>query len=78
MSSSPATIAEFQSSALSAFNGFNTTIESVLLDNRSQFTQGVEDADRPTRWLPWLAVIAPLVGIVGVLVGAQRRLGDYK
>lgn len=74
----PATIREFQSSGLSAFNGFNTTIESVLLDNRTQFTQGVEDADRPTRWLPWLAVIAPLVGIVGVLVGAQRRLGDYK
>ncbi len=74
----PATITEFQNSGLSAFNGFNTTIESVLLDNRSQFTSGVDDAARPTRWLPWLAVIAPLVGIVGVLVGAQRRLGDYK
>lgn len=74
----PATISEFQSSGLSAFNGFNTTIESVLLDNRSQFTGGVDDAARAMRWLPWLAVIAPLVGIAGVLVGAQRRLGDYK
>ncbi len=74
----PATIGEFQSSALPAFDGFNTTIESVLLDNRSQFRTGVDDAARPMRWLPWLAVIAPLVGIVGVLVGAQRRLGDYK
>lgn len=74
----PATITEFQNSGLPAFNGFNTTIESVLLDNRSQFTSGVDEAARAMRWLPWLAVVAPLVGIVGVLVGAQRRLGDYK
>ncbi len=77
-SATPAAIADFQSTGLSTFNGFNTTIESVLLDNRRQFTSGIDDAAWATRWLAWLAAIAPLLGIVGVLFGAQRRMGDYK
>ncbi len=71
-------VAVFQGEGLSSFNGVNTAIESVLSDNRTQFTDGVTLARSAVERLPWiglgLAVLAALLAIIGF----QQRLGDYR
>lgn len=67
----------FQGPGLSAFNGLNTSIESVLSDNRAQFTDGV-GAATPSPLLPLLTVILPALAVVAVFVGVQGRLREYQ
>ncbi len=63
---------------LSSFNGVNTAIESVLSDNRTQFIDGVEVADSAVELNPWLCLLFSVAAGLLVLVGIQRRLGDYR
>ncbi|MEL7155803.1 MAG: hypothetical protein AAFN30_04305 [Actinomycetota bacterium] len=68
----------FRGSGFSAFNGLNTSIESVLSDNRAQFDDGVEGAAGAADLLPLLTVVLPLLAAVGIVLGIQRRLRDYQ
>lgn len=71
-------IARFQGSGISTFNGLNTSIESVLSDNRSQFVNGVEGAADSVTWLPIVALALPLVAALAIVWGTQRRLEEYQ
>ena len=59
------------------FNGFNTTLEAVLLGNRDQFDLGVQSANDRLRWLGLAMVILPLLGVAFVLAGYQPRINEY-
>ncbi|MDH3683769.1 MAG: hypothetical protein OEV40_27925 [Acidimicrobiia bacterium] len=71
-------IERFRGPGLSTFNGFNTSIESVLSDNRTQFLGGVEQAADATNLIPVATVLLPVAAMLAVVVGVQRRLGDYQ
>ena len=71
-------ITRFQGSGISAFNGLNTSIESVLSDNRVQFIDGVEGAASAVRWLPVLTIVLPLIAALTIVWGTQRRLEEYQ
>ena len=51
------------------FNGFNTTLEAILLSNRDQFNIGVQNANDRLRFLSIAMVLLPLLGVVFVLAG---------
>ena len=68
----------FQGEGLSAFNGLNTAVESVLSDNRSQFTDGVDRASRAVSTTPFLTIILPVLAALAILLAIQRRLGEYR
>ena len=59
------------------FNGFNTTLEAILLSNRDQFNIGVESANDRLRFLSIAMVLLPLLGAVFVLAGYQPRINEY-
>lgn len=71
-------VSGFQGQGLSTFNGLNTSIESVLSDNRTQFTNGVADAADAAGSLPIYTVILPVLAALATIYGVQRRLGDYQ
>ena len=71
-------IASFQGGGLSTFNGLNTSIESVLSDNRTQFTDGVDTAADSVGLVPWLTIVLPAIAVVAIVLGVQRRLADYQ
>lgn len=68
----------FESRGVSSFNGFNTSIDSVLFDNRSQFTDALDDAAFAVRFLPFLGIILPVLAALAALLGIQRRLGEFR
>lgn len=68
----------FQGEGLSSFNGLNTAVESVLSDNRSQFSSGVERAASAVGTTPFLTVILPVLAALAILLAIQRRLGEYR
>ena len=59
------------------FNGFNTTLEAILLSNRDQFNVGVQSANDRLRFLSIAMVLLPLLGVVFVLAGYQPRINEY-
>lgn len=59
------------------FNGFNTTVESVLLANRDQFNASVSSATNRLRWLQLGALMLPLIAAVLALAGYQTRINEY-
>ncbi len=59
------------------FNGFNTTVESVLLANRDQFDASVSSAANRLNWLQLGAVLLPLFAAVLALAGYQSRINEY-
>lgn len=73
-----AAIEAFRGSGFSTFNGLNTSIESVLSDNRAQFTDGVDGAAGAVNLLPLLTLVLPVLAAIGVVFGVQRRLRDYQ
>ncbi|MEM9616107.1 MAG: hypothetical protein AAGA59_24455 [Actinomycetota bacterium] len=73
-----AAIDAFRGSGFSTFNGLNTSIESVLSDNRAQFTDGVDGAASAVNPLPLLTLVLPVLAAIGVVFGVQRRLSDYQ
>ena len=71
-------IARFQGPGISTFNGLNTSIESVLSDNRAQFFNGVEGAADSVGYLPIVAIALPLLAVLAIVFGTQRRLEEYQ
>lgn len=71
-------VAAFQGEGLSSFNGVNTAIESVLADNRTQFSDGVTLARSAVERLPWISLGLAVLAVVLAIIGFQQRLGDYR
>ncbi len=67
-----------QGPAATAFVGFNTAVESVLLDNREQFTAGVDQARKSYDWLQYGMVVLPLLAALAALWGFQVRINEYR
>ena len=61
----------------SDFNGFNTTVENVLLANRDQFESAVASADNRVNWLLLGSIFLPVLAIIFTLVGYQVRINEY-
>ncbi len=59
------------------FNGFNTTVESVLLANRDQFNDSVASASNRMRWLRLGAIFLPMLAALLTLGGYQLRINEY-
>ena len=59
------------------FNGFNTTVESVLLANQDQFDSSVASAANRLNWLQLGAVLLPLFAAMLALAGYQARINEY-
>ena len=59
------------------FNGFNTTVESVLLANRDQFERATASAENRMNWLRWGSIVLPLMAAVAILAGYQIRINEY-
>lgn len=60
------------------FNGFNTSVESVLSDNRAQFTSGLADARNRLSWLQAAMVALPVAAALLTLWGFQLRIREYR
>jgi len=60
------------------FNGFNTTVESVLLSNRDQFDESVDSAANRLDWLLIGTLVLPLLAAAFVLAGYQTRINEYR
>ncbi len=73
--STSGSVETFQGEALSAFNGVNTAIESVLSDNRTQFTDGVIRARTAVERLPWICLALAVLAAVATLLGFQSGWG---
>jgi hypothetical protein len=73
-----AAVVVFETDGLAAFNGVNTAIESVLLDNRLQFSDGVAVASDAVELNPWLCLLLAITSGLLAVVAIQRRLGDYR
>lgn len=59
------------------FNGFNTTVESVLLANRDQFDESVKSAANRLNWLLVGMIGLPLLAAAFALGGYQTRINEY-
>lgn len=60
------------------FNGFNTSVESVLSDNRAQFADGLANADDRLRLLVPGMILLPLLAGLLALWGWQIRITEYR
>lgn len=67
-----------QGSANSAFNGFNTTVEAALLDNREQFLAQLDTASDSLQWLRGLILAGSLVAALCAWWGFAQRIGEYR
>lgn len=61
----------------SNFNGLNTSIESVLSDNRGQFNSGVASAASAVANAGAYVVVVSVLGLLAGLYGLQLRLREY-
>ncbi len=73
-----AAAALFQGDGVATFNGVNTAIESVLLDNRDQFSDGIQTASDAVEFNPWWCLFLTVVAALLAIVAIQRRLADYR
>jgi hypothetical protein len=60
------------------FNGFNTSVESVLSDNRTQFSEGVAAARDELDYLRPAMIALPVLAALLALWGVQLRLNEYR
>lgn len=67
-----------QGSANSAFNGFNTTVEAALLDNREQFLAQLDTASDSLQWLREMILAGSLVAALCAWWGFAQRIGEYR
>lgn len=66
-----------QGPANSAFNGFNTSVEAALLDNREQFLSQLGLTTTSLELLRALIILGTLVAIVLTWSGFALRIGEY-
>lgn len=66
-----------QGPANSAFNGFNTSVEAALLDNREQFLAQLDNASGRLALLQFLILIGTVVTALLVWSGFALRIGEY-
>ncbi len=59
------------------FNGFNTTVEAVLLNNRDQFDSSVASAANRLNWISLGMIALPLLAAAFVMAGYQPRINEY-
>jgi len=62
----------------STFNGFNVSVESVLSDNRAQFSAALARATHRTRGLNLVVLAGGALAIALVLAGYQLRIHEYR
>jgi len=67
-----------QGSANSTFNGFNTSVEAALLDNREQFLQQLNVANDELQWLRGFIFIGSLLAALLAWWGFALRIGEYR
>jgi len=67
-----------QGAANSAFNGFNTSVEAALLDNREQFLAQLQTASDALRWLRGIILVGSLLAAVLAWWGFAQRIGEYR
>lgn len=67
-----------QGSANAAFNGFNTSVEAALLDNREQFLGQLDRASDSLRWLRAMILVGSLLAAVLTWWGFSLRIGEYR
>ncbi len=59
------------------FNGFNTTLEALVLTNQEQFNASVNNADARLSWLSYAALLLPLFAAVSAWLGYRPRINEY-
>lgn len=64
--------------ASSAFNGFNTSVEAALLNNREQFFDEISFAADSVRWLRWSVIVAAALIALLAWSGYSIRLREYQ
>lgn len=64
--------------ANAAFNGFNTSVEAALLDNREQFFENVARATDSLRWMRWAVLIASAAAALLAWSGYALRSREYQ
>ena len=67
-----------QGAANSAFNGFNTSVEAALLDNREQFLGQLQTASDSLRWLRGFILAGSLLAAILTWWGFAQRIGEYR
>lgn len=59
------------------FNGFNTTLEALLLLNQEQFDASVTSAESRLAWLNYAALILPFLAGAAAWLGYRPRINEY-
>ena len=59
------------------FNGFNTTLEALVLTNQEQFDTSVNSAASRLPWLSVAALLGPFLAAVAAWLGYRPRIGEY-
>ena len=67
-----------QGPASSTFNGFNTSVEAALLDNREQFLDQLTTANDAMQWLRGVILAGSLLAAVLAWWGFGLRIGEYR
>ncbi len=67
-----------QGAANSAFNGFNTSVEAALLDNREQFLGQLQNASDSLQWLRGFILVGSLLAAILAWWGFAQRIGEYR
>lgn len=67
-----------QGPANSAFNGFNTSVEALLLDNREQFLGELDNASGPLNPLQFFIIIGSVLAALLAWSGFALRIGEYR
>lgn len=59
------------------FNGFNTSLEALLLINQEQFDASVTSAASRLAWLNYAALILPFLAGIAAWLGYRPRINEY-
>ncbi len=69
--------AEVSGEGNQTFNGFNTSLEALLLLNQEQFDASVTSAESRLEWLNYGALILPFLAGVAAWLGYRPRINEY-
>ena len=59
------------------FNGFNTSLEALLLINQEQFDTSVTSAASRLAWLNYGVLIIPFLAGIAAWLGYRPRINEY-